>query len=123
MKNQPEMAKVTFFVKSAWNGGFSVRSSSKDFRMGEQTIHRDMEYVMVYDFPEQLSGEGHDATVDENCVGSLGACLTQTIVAHAISRDIRLGSINVNVEGDIDKRGFSGLSSDSRPDAKQFRVN
>ena len=28
MKNKPEIAKVTFFVKSAWNGGFSVRSSS-----------------------------------------------------------------------------------------------
>jgi uncharacterized OsmC-like protein len=55
--------------------------------------------------------------------GSLAACLTQTIVAHAVFRDIRLGSINVNVEGDIDMRGFSGLSSDSRPGAKQFRVN
>jgi uncharacterized OsmC-like protein len=123
MKNQPEMAKVTFFVKSAWNGGFSVRSRSKDFRMGNQTIHRNMEYEMVYYFPEQLSGEGHGPTVCENCMGSLAACLTQTIVVHAVFRDIRLGSINVNVEGDIDMRGFSGLSSDSRPGAKQFRVN
>ena len=24
MQNQPEMAKVTFSVKSQWNGGFSV---------------------------------------------------------------------------------------------------
>ena len=123
MKNKPEMAKVTFFVKSAWNGGFSVRSSSKDFRMGNQTIHRNMEYEMVYDFPEQLSGEGQGPTVCENCMGSLAACLTQTIVAHAVSRGIKLDSINVNVEGDIDIRGFSGLSSDSRPGAQQFRVN
>jgi hypothetical protein len=29
MQNQPEMAKVTFHVKSEWNGGFSVTSTSK----------------------------------------------------------------------------------------------
>lgn len=123
IKNQPEMAKVTFFVRSVWNGGFSVRSSSKDFRMGNQTIHRNKEYEMVYDFPEQLSGEGQGPTVCENCMGSLAACLTQTIVAHAVSRGIRLDSISVNVEGDIDMRGFTGISSDSRPGAQQFRVN
>ncbi len=29
MQNQPEMAKATFYVRSEWNGGFSVTSSSK----------------------------------------------------------------------------------------------
>jgi hypothetical protein len=31
MRNHPEMAKATFSVKSAWNGGFSVTSASKGF--------------------------------------------------------------------------------------------
>jgi uncharacterized OsmC-like protein len=123
IKDQPEIAKVTFFVESAWNGGFSGRSSSKDFRIGNQTIHRNKEYEMAYDFPKQLSGEGQGLTVCENCMGSLAACLTQTIVVHAVSRGIRLDSISINVEGDIDMRGFTGLSSDSRPGAQQFRVN
>ena len=78
---------------------------------------------MVYDFPEQLSGEGQGATVCENCMGSLGACLTQTIVTHAISRGIKLDSINTSIEGDVDLRGFSGLSNSVRPGAQQFRVN
>jgi hypothetical protein len=37
-QNQPEMAKATFSVKSEWNGGFSVTSSSKGFRIGGQNI-------------------------------------------------------------------------------------
>jgi uncharacterized OsmC-like protein len=123
MKNQPEMAKVTFFVKSEWNGGFRVRSSSKDFRVGNQSVHRNVEYKMEYDFPEQLSGEEQGPTVCENCMGALAACLTQTIVLHAVSRGMRLDSINVNVEGDIDMHGISGLSNNSRPGAQQFRVN
>ena len=34
MRNAPERAKVTFSAKSQWNGGFSVTTSCKDFRMG-----------------------------------------------------------------------------------------
>jgi hypothetical protein len=52
MQNQPEMA--TFYVKSEWNGGFSVTSSSKGFRPGGQNIQRNPEgYKVQYDFPNQ----------------------------------------------------------------------
>jgi uncharacterized OsmC-like protein len=123
MQNQPEMAKATFYVKSKWNGGFSVTSSSKCFRIGGQNVERNTEYTMLYDFPNELSGEGRGPTVCESCMGSLAACLTQTIVAHATSRGIQIDSINIDVEGDVDLRGFTGISSDVRPGAQQFRVN
>jgi uncharacterized OsmC-like protein len=123
MRNQPEMAKVTFSVKSEWNGGFSVTSSSKAFRIGGQNIDRNTEYRMQYDFPDQLSGEGWGPTVCEGCMGSLAACLTQTIVAHATSRGIQIDSISIDIEGDVDLRGFTGISNEVRPGAQQFRVN
>lgn len=123
MRNRPEMAKVTFSVESEWNGSFSITSSSKDFRIGGQSIERNTEYRMQYDFPNQISGEGRGPTVCEYCMGSLAACLTQTIVAHATSRGIEIDSININVEGDVDLRGFTGISNDVRPGAQQFRVN
>jgi uncharacterized OsmC-like protein len=123
MRNQPEMAKATFSVKSEWNGGFSVTSSSKGFRIGGQNIERNTEYKGQYDFPDQLSGEGKGPTVCESCMGSLAACLTQTIIAHAISRAIQIDSINIDGEGDVDLRGFTGISNDVRPGAQQFRVN
>jgi uncharacterized OsmC-like protein len=53
----------------------------------------------------------------------LAACLTQTIIAHAISRGIQIDSINIDVEGDVDLRGFTGISNDERPGAQQFRLN
>ncbi len=123
MRNQPEMAKATFSVKSEWNGGFSVTSSSKNFRIGGENIERNTEYRMQYDFPNQFSGEDRGPTVCEGCMTSLAACLTQTIVAHASSRGIMIDSINVDVEGDVDMRGWSGISNDVRPGAQQFRVN
>ena len=78
---------------------------------------------MLYDFPNELSGEGRGPTVCEGCMGSLAACLTQTIVAHATSRGIQIDGINIDVEGDVDMRGFTGISNDVRPGAQQFRVN
>ena len=124
MQNQPERAKATFYVKSEWNGGFSVTSTSKGFRVGGQNVERNPEeYKMQYDFPNQLSGQGKGLTVCEYCMGSLAACLTQTIVAHATSKGIQIDGINIDVEGDVDLRGFTGISNDVRPGAQQFRVN
>jgi uncharacterized OsmC-like protein len=124
MQNQPEMAKATFYVKSEWNGGFNVTSRSKGFRTGGQNIERNSdEYKMQYDFPNQFSGEGKGLTVCEYCMGSLAACLAQTIVAHAASKGIQIDGITIDVEGDVDLRGFTGISNDVRPGAKQFRVN
>ena len=50
-------------------------------------------------------------------------CLAQTIVAHATSRGIQIDGIDIDVEGDVDLRGFTGISSEVRPGAQQFRVN
>jgi uncharacterized OsmC-like protein len=50
-------------------------------------------------------------------MGVLAACLTQTMVAHGTSKGIQLDSIKIYVEGDVDMRGFSGISNDVRPGA------
>jgi uncharacterized OsmC-like protein len=124
IQKHPEMAKVGFSVKSEWNGGFSVgTTASKGFGIGGQNIERNTEYKTQYDFPAQLAGGGQGPTVCEGCMGALAACLTQTMVAHATSRSIQLDSIEIHVEGDVDMRGFAGISDNVRPGAQQFRVN
>jgi uncharacterized OsmC-like protein len=123
MQHQPDKAIVTFSVKSKWEGSFSVvTTASKSFRVGGQNIERNIEYKGQYDFPVQLLGDGKGPTVCEGCMSALAACLTQTMVAHGTSKGIRLDGINIDVEGDVDMRGFSGISSDVRPGVNQFRV-
>src|SRR5918999_5029292 len=123
MQNQPEMAKVSFSVKSEWDGRFSVgMTAAKGFRVGGQNIERNTEYKAQYDFPVQMAGEERGPTVCEGCMGALAACLTQTMVAHATSRGMQLDGIDIDVEGDVDMRGFAGLSNDVRPGAQHFRV-
>jgi uncharacterized OsmC-like protein len=122
MRKFPERAKVTFSAKSHWNGGFSVTTSCKDFLMGGQNMERNSEYKMQYDYPNQFSGKGQGPTVCEACMGALGACLTQTIADHATAKGIKIDSIEISVEGDLDMRGWTGISTDVRPGAQQLRV-
>jgi uncharacterized OsmC-like protein len=122
IQNNPEKAKATFSVQSEWNGEFTVVASCKDFQIGKQRMERKKGYTMVQDFPDQFSGEGKGPTVCESCMAGLGACITQTIVAHSTGMGIKLDKIRVDVEGDVDLRGFSGISRDVRAGAQQIRV-
>jgi uncharacterized OsmC-like protein len=122
IKSQPEMAKATFTVKSEWNGGGNVTTRSKDFHLGGKNMERNKEHVSTYDLPGQMAGQDLGPTVCESCMGSLAACITQTIVMHATAMGIKLDRIDATVEGDVNMGGISGLSSNTRPGAQEFRV-
>jgi uncharacterized OsmC-like protein len=77
---------------------------------------------MVFDFPPEFSGEGKGPTVCEGCMSSLSACITQTIVTHATAGGINIDSVTIDIEGNIDLQGFTGLSTDTRPGAQGFRL-
>src|SRR5262245_17978096 len=118
LKEHPDASEARFYVKTEWtcqdecdSGGFYVRSSCKDFQLGDQMIQRNNTYTMVFDFPPEFSGEDKGPTVCEACMSSLGACITQTIVAHATARGINIDSVTIDLEGNIDLQGFTGLST------------
>ncbi len=130
LKEHPDASEARFYVKTEWtcqdegdSGGFYVRSSCKDFQLGDQMIQRNNTYTMVFDFPPEFSGEGKGPTVCEACMSSLGACITQTIVAHATARGINIDSVTIDLEGNVDLQGFTGLSTDTRPGAQGFQLN
>lgn len=112
-----EMARATFSAASEWNGsnGFHIESRCKSIKMGENRSDRASINTIVHDFPPQFSGKDSGPTVCETCMASLGACITQTIVMHASAMGIPLDGIKIDIEGDLDIRGFAGLSSTVRP--------
>jgi uncharacterized OsmC-like protein len=125
IKNQPEMAKVTFQAKTQWqNGdGFKITSTGKDFQIGGQTIKRREAFTVVSDFPDELGGMGIGPTVCEICMATIGSCISQTIVAYATMMGLQLDSIRIETEGDVDIRGLTGVSEKVRPGAQEFRLN
>ena len=122
MKDQPEMAKATFSLISEWSGGFRVKSNSKSIKMGSNEVARESISQIIHDFPTQFSGGNNGPTVCESCMASLGSCMIQTIVLHASTMGIQIDGVDINLEGDIDLRGFSGISEKVRPGAQQIRA-
>jgi len=53
---------------------------------------------------------------------ALAACLTTTMVYHAASRGIAIKTVSSELEGDIDIRGFTGLSDKVRKGYHHVRV-
>jgi uncharacterized OsmC-like protein len=125
IRQQPEMAKVTFQVKTNWNSGdgFKITSTGKDFQIGGQTIERGKPFTLVSDFPAEFGGRSDGPTVCEMCMASIGSCISQTIVAYATMMGIQLDGIGIETEGDVDVRGFTGVSDKVRPGAQEFRLD
>lgn len=125
IKNQPEMAKVTFEVQTQWqNGdGFKITSTGKNFQIGGQAIERREAFTLASDFPDELGGMSRGPTVCEMCMASIASCISQTIVAYATMTGVQLDSIRVQTQGDIDIRGFTSVSENVRLGAQEFRIN
>jgi uncharacterized OsmC-like protein len=125
IKKQPEMAKVTFQVQTQWESGdgFKITSTGKDFQMGGQTIERQGSFTLVSDFPNELGGGSRGPTICEICMATIASCISQTIVAYATMMGVQLDSIRIETEGDVDIRGFTGISEVVRPGAQEFRIN
>jgi hypothetical protein len=49
--------------------------------------------------------------------------MTTTMVYHAAVRGIKLEGVESEVEGDLDLRGFFGISDEVRPGYQEIRVN
>ena len=49
--------------------------------------------------------------------------MTSTMVYHAAVRGIKLEEVESELEGDLDLRGFFGISDEVRPGYQEIRVN
>ncbi len=59
----------------------------------------------------------------EHLLNALAACVTTSMVAHAAVRGIRIEELESELEGDLDLRGFLGLSNDVPKGFTNIRVN
>jgi len=80
---------------------------------------------ILFDEPPTLAGADSAPNPVEMVLAALGACLTTTFVANAALSGVPLDSVEVSVHGDLDLRGFLGLSPDVNPgyDAVEVRLS
>ena len=77
---------------------------------------------MDADEPPLLLGTGKRPNPVEYLLTALAACVTTSLVYHAAAKGIVLKSVESRLEGDIDVRGFLGISKDVRKGYQEIRM-
>lgn len=116
--------KWQFRSENQWTGGAKNQSEFKDYfaNNGENISHA-KPFMLKADEPVSLSGNDAAPNPVEYLLHALTSCLTTSLVAHAAVRGITIEDITSSTEGDIDIRGFLGLSEDVRKGYQTIRIN
>ena len=123
VKAEPALAKFTFRADNQWIQGGHNRSQVQNFYgAGQEDTSRTKPFVLDNDEPDVLLGGDAGANPVEQVLHGLAGCLTTSLVYHAAAKGIVIEEVESKFEGDIDLRGFLGLSKDVRNGYENIRV-
>jgi uncharacterized OsmC-like protein len=122
VKENPDLASFKFRARNTWIEGTHNRATVKDFYGAFQEDDSRETMVFELDEPPVLCGENLGANPVEYLLVALSGCLTTSLVAHAAAKGIALTKVSSRYEGDLDLRGFLGLSEEVPVGYQTIRV-
>ncbi len=106
-------ARLGFKVLTRWTGGTRCESSVDQLVFGNETFPR--QHKIVADEPTELGGGDTAANPQELLMAAFNACITVGYVAGAAMKGITLDSLEIETQGELDLRGFFGMSDAVAP--------
>lgn len=103
-------AKVAFHVTSRWKGQTRSETAVEAITLGGERIARD--YQIIADEPIELLGGDTAPNPQELLMSAVNACMIVGYVAGASLKGIALESLEIETRGELDLRGFLGLSDE-----------
>lgn len=122
IKAKPELARFQFRARNAWVAGTHNRATVKDFYGAGAADDTREPLVFDLDEPPVLCGQNLGANPVEYLLVALSGCLTTSLVAHAAAKAIEVKKVSSRYEGDLDLRGFLGLSDEVPVGYQNIRV-
>jgi uncharacterized OsmC-like protein len=122
IRDNPEIGKFKFRVTNQWIDGTHCQGTVQHFygALREDTQRPPQTYDM--DEPPVLLGHNEGRNPVEYLLIALSGCLTTTLVAYASAKEIRLKRVQSWYEGELDLRGFLGISDEVRAGYQKIRV-
>ena len=112
IKKNPEIAQFFFRAKNRWVGGTHNKATVKDFYGALQEDSSRESMVFNIDEPPVLCGSNLGGNPVEYLLVALSGCLTTSMIAHAAAKGIEVRKVESRYEGDLDVRGFLGISEE-----------
>lgn len=109
-------------VTTRWVTGAITETEVAGCEIGGKSIRRSFRFRT--DEPHELGGANTFANPQEYLMGAFNACMMVGYVALSSLHGIELESVEIETEGEIDLRGFLGLSTTIKPgyDEVSYRV-
>jgi uncharacterized OsmC-like protein len=123
MKENPDIAQFKFRLHNKWiDGGYNQATIGNFYGANQENSHLQT-FKWDADEPPLLAGKDRGANPVEHLLVALASCLTTTLIYHAAIRGIKINELESDLEGDIDLRGFLGLTNEVRRGYENIRVN
>lgn len=122
IKADPAIATFQFRLKNKWIDGGENRSRIHDYYGARQDMRHAQAFELVNDEPPVLLSGDKGPNPVEYVLHALAGCLTTSLVYHAAARGIPVKGVTTRFEGDLDLRGFLGMSDKIRRGYQQIRV-
>ena len=124
IQENPDLANFRFRAQTEWIDGGRSRTRIQGFYgAGQEDGSRAEPFVLEGDEPPVLLGTNQAPNAVEAILHALASCLTVGFVYNAAAQDITVNSLEFELEGDLDLRGFLGLSNEVRPGYRGLTVN
>ncbi|KAB2834994.1 MAG: OsmC family protein [Candidatus Brocadia sp.] len=122
IKKKPEIAKFKFRATNKWIDGTHNRATIKDFYGAGKEDNSREPMIFELDEPPVLLGKNEGANPVEYLLVALSGCLMTSLIAHASAKGIKVKAVESRLEGDLDLRGFLGISEDVKVGYENIRV-
>jgi uncharacterized OsmC-like protein len=122
VKGNPEIAKFRFRATNKWVNGTHNQATVKAFYGALKEDNSRDPIVFELDEPPVLLGKNEGANPVEYLLAALSGCLTTSLIAYASAKGIEIKGVQSRYEGDIDLRGFLGISEEVPVGYQNIRV-
>ena len=113
VKESPKEGKAKYGIELNWISGTKSVVKTKNMQLGGHRLVRNFEFNI--DEPGQLLGINSYPNPQEYLLGGLAGCMAVTFIAGATLMNIRLESLSLEIDGELDLQGFLGLNPDVNP--------
>jgi uncharacterized OsmC-like protein len=122
VKGDGDIAKFKFRVRNKWMNGGHNHTTITDFHGAKKDHAHEKPFELDADEPVVLLGEDVGPNPVEYLLTGLAGCLTSSLIYHAAAKGIEIRGVESRLEGDLDLRGFLGLSKDVPVGYERIRV-
>lgn len=123
IQQDEEYGKFRFRASNHWIDGSRNRSRIQGFFVGgEEDSSRKEALELNADQPAFLGGGNSAPNPVEHLLHALDSCLTTTLVYHASVQGIALESVDTQSEGEMNARGFFGISDEVNKGYERIKV-